>query len=146
MMEMEFWYWWVAGLVLLIAEVFAPGAIFLWMGVAAGVAGAALLAIPSLSFDNQLLIFSVISVVSVVLWRGFIHKEDKTTDQPTLNQRSAQYIGRVFTLEKAIENGTGTVNVDDSRWNVRGPDLPSGTKIKVISVDGVNLVVEAANP
>lgn len=142
-MEMEFWYWWVAGLVLLIAEVFAPGAIFLWMGIAAGVAGTALLAIPSLSFDNQLLIFSVISVVSVVLWRGFIHKEDKTTDQPTLNQRSAQYIGRVFTLEQAIENGTGTVNVDDSRWNVRGPDLATGTKVKVVAVDGVNLIVEA---
>ena len=144
-MELEFWHWWVAGLVLLVLEVFAPGAIFLWMGVAAGVAGTALLAMPELSLESQLLIFSAISVVSVVVWRRVIHKEDAVTDQPALNQRSAQYIGRVFTLETAIENGTGTVNVDDSRWNVRGPDLAAGTKIKVVAVDGVILLVEAAS-
>lgn len=143
-MQMEFWYWWAIGLVLLVAEVFAPGAIFLWMGVAAGVAGGALLLFPDMSFDNQLLTFSVISVVTVVVWRGFLHKVDKPTDQPALNQRSAQYINRVFTLTQAIENGTGTVNVDDSRWNVRGPDLPAGTKIRVVAVDGVNLIIEEA--
>lgn len=143
-MQMEFWYWWVIGLVLLVAETFVPGAIFLWMGVAAGVTGAALLAMPELSIESQLLIFSVISVVSVVLWRSFLHKEDSPTDQPALNQRSAQYIGRVFTLTQAIENGVGTVTVDDSRWNVRGPDLASGNKVKVTAVDGVILIVEAA--
>lgn len=143
-MEMEFWYWWVIGLSLLVAEVFAPGAIFLWMGVAAGVAGTALLVIPSLSFEAQLLIFSVVSVISVVIWRSFIHKEDKQTDQPMLNQRSAQYINRVFTLNQPIENGTGKVKVDDSRWNVRGPDLPAGSKVRVVSVDGVNLNIEKA--
>lgn len=141
-MQMEFWYWWVIGLALLVAEVFVPGAIFLWMGVAAGVTGAALLAMPAMSIETQLLIFSVISVVSVVVWRVFLHKEDKPTDQPSLNQRSAQYINRVFTLNSAIENGVGTVNVDDSRWNVRGPDLAAGKSVRVVDVDGVNLIVE----
>lgn len=142
-MQMEFWYWWVIGLLLLVAETFVPGAIFLWMGVAAGITGAALLAIPGISPESQLLIFSVISVVSVVIWRRVLHKQDAPTDQPTLNQRSAQYIGRVFTLSQAIENGVGTVTVDDSRWNVRGPDLSAGSKVKVTAVDGVILLVEA---
>lgn len=142
-MEIEFWYWWALGLTLLVAEVFAPGAVFLWMGVAAGVTGVALFALPSMSVENQLLLFSVLSVVAVVVWRGFLHKEDSPTDQPTLNQRSMQYLNRVFTLNSPIENGNGTVRVDDSHWNVRGPDLPAGTKIKVIAVDGVTLIVEA---
>jgi membrane protein implicated in regulation of membrane protease activity len=142
-MEMEFWYWWTIGLALLAAEVFAPGAIFLWMGVAAGVTGAALLAVPEMSIESQLLIFSVLSVVAVVSWRTFFHKHDRPTDQPSLNQRSAQYIGRVFTLNQAIQNGTGSVTVDDSRWNVRGPDMLAGSKVKVTAVDGVILVVEA---
>lgn len=142
-MEIEFWYWWALGLTLLVAEVFAPGAVFLWMGVAAGVTGVALFALPSMSVENQLLLFSVLSVVAVVVWRGFLHKEDSPTDQPALNQRSMQYLNRVFTLNSPIENGNGTVRVDDSHWNVRGPDLPAGTKIKVIAVDGVTLIVEA---
>lgn len=142
-MEIEFWYWWALGLTLLVAEVFAPGAVFLWMGVAAGVTGVALFALPSMSVENQLLLFSVLSVVAVVVWRGFLHKEDSPTDQPALNQRSMQYLNRVFTLNSPIENGNGTVRVDDSHWNVRGPDLPAGTKIKVVAVDGVTLIIEA---
>ncbi|MDD9894097.1 MAG: NfeD family protein [Gammaproteobacteria bacterium] len=142
-MQMEFWYWWVIGLVLLVAETFVPGAIFLWMGVAAGITGAALFLAPEISIETQLLIFSVISVVSVVVWRVFLHKEDSPTDQPSLNQRSAQYIGRTFTLSEAIENGVGTVTVDDSRWNVRGSDMAAGSKVKVTAVDGVILIVEA---
>ena len=142
-MQMEFWYWWVIGLVLLVAETFVPGAIFLWMGVAAGITGAALSLAPEMSIETQLLIFSVISVVSVVVWRVFLHKEDSPTDQPSLNQRSAQYIGRTFTLSEAIENGVGTVTVDDSRWNVRGSDMAAGSKVKVTAVDGVILIVEA---
>jgi len=34
------------------------------------------------------------------------------------------------------------VKVDDSTWRVEGEDLPEGTKVRVISVDGVVLKVE----
>ena len=37
--DIAFWHWWVAGLLLLALEAFAPGAVFLWMGVAALVTG-----------------------------------------------------------------------------------------------------------
>ncbi len=119
-MQMEFWYWWVIGLVLLVAETFVPGAIFLWMGVAAGVTGAALLAMPELSIESQLLIFSVISVVSGVLWRRFPHKEDRHTEQPALNHRHSQNIGRVFSLTPAIYDGGRPVPTDHRSQAVRG--------------------------
>ena len=34
------------------------------------------------------------------------------------------------------------VNVSDTIWKVRGPDLAVGTKVKIKSVDGTSLVVE----
>jgi hypothetical protein len=66
------------------------------------------------------------------------------SDQPHLNRRGSQYVGREFTLEAPIVNGVGKVDVDDSTWRVRGPNLPAGSQIRVTRIDGVVLVVEAA--
>jgi hypothetical protein len=38
------------------------------------------------------------------------------SDQPKLNRRGEQYVGRTFTLEEPIVNGHGKIRVDDSTW------------------------------
>ncbi|MCG8379509.1 MAG: NfeD family protein, partial [Proteobacteria bacterium] len=58
------------------------------------------------------------------------------------NRRGEQYVGRIFTLEEPIVNGVGKVKVDDSTWKVMGVDMPAGTKVRVLSVDGTILNVE----
>ena len=142
MEDVTFWHWWVLGIVLIILEVFAPGAIFLWLGVAAGVVGVILMLIPTVSWEWQLLIFSVISVLSIVLWRRYLKDNPTQTDQPRLNRRGEQYVGRVFTLEESMDNGMGKIRVDDTTWKVSGGDCVSGSKVKVTGVDGVLLTVE----
>src|SRR3546814_16448019 len=67
--QIEFWNWWVIAVFLIGLEVFAPGAVFLWMGTAAGIVGFVLLAFPETSWQFQLLIFAAISVVSILVWR-----------------------------------------------------------------------------
>ncbi len=66
------------------------------------------------------------------------------TDQPDLNRRGDQFIGKIYTLHDAIENGSGRVKVDDSFWRVEGEALPAGTKVKVTAMNGASLVVEPA--
>jgi hypothetical protein len=66
------------------------------------------------------------------------------SDQPFLNRRAEAFVGRVFTLEKPIVDGTGTVGIDDTVWRVSGPDTPAGSRVKVIRVDGAALYVEPA--
>jgi membrane protein implicated in regulation of membrane protease activity len=63
------------------------------------------------------------------------------TDQPRLNRRGEQYVGRVFTLREPIVNGQGKIRVDDSTWKIQGVDCPSGTKVRVTGVNGVVLQV-----
>ncbi|WP_459873423.1 NfeD family protein [Endothiovibrio diazotrophicus] len=140
----EFWHWWVAGLLLATLEVFAPGVVFIWLGLAAGVVGVLLWALPDLAWEYQISAFAVLSVVAVVLARLYLRRRPLQTDRPLLNRRGEQYVGRRLTLEQAIVNGTGWVRVDDSRWKVTGPDLPAGTTVKVVAVDGVVLSIEAA--
>jgi membrane protein implicated in regulation of membrane protease activity len=137
----SYWHWWVLGVVLVILEVFSPAAFFLWMGVAAGVVGLVLLAVPDLSWQYQILLFSGFSIASIVLWRSVLKRHPTRTDQPMLNRRGEQYVGRVFTLEEPIVNGLGKIRVDDSTWKISGEDCAAGTRIRVVGVDGVVLIV-----
>jgi hypothetical protein len=138
----EFWHWWIAGIVLLGIEIFAPGFWFLWMAVAAGIVGAILFFMPDLSWQGQMLFFAVLSVVSLIGWRAYQRRHPTVSDQPNLNRRGAQYVGRVFTLDEAIVNGTGKIRVDDTTWKVAGADRPLGAKVRVTGVAGTVLTVE----
>ena len=141
--EIVFWYWWILALGLLGIEILAPGFFFLWMAIAGLITGSVLFLLPGTSLEIQLLIFSVLSFISILVWRRYVGLHPEETDHPLLNKRGAQYIGRTFTLIEAIENGQGKIKVDDSLWKVRGEeDCPLNTKVKVIAVDGTIFKVE----
>ncbi len=142
--EIEFWHWWVAAIVLVVVEIFAPGTVALWMAISAAAVGLLLLAVPELTWQTQLIVFSVLSVATVIGWRIYQLRYPTVSDQPMLNRRGEQYVGRVFTLDEAIVNGTGKIHVDDTMWKVEGADLPEGTQVRVTGVEGTVLTVEPA--
>jgi len=143
--QIEFWNWWVIAVFLIGIEIFAPGAVFLWMGIAAAVVGFVLLAFPETTWQIQLLIFAVLSVVSIYVWRYLLRDRfAKPESGRVLNRRGASYVGRTFTLKEPIVDGSGLLHVDDSRWKVEGEDLPAGAKVKVTGIDGTVLKVERA--
>jgi hypothetical protein len=139
-----FWHWWILAGLLLILELTAPAFFFLWLGIAAAAVGLILMVFPSMALETQLVLFGLASIVAVLAWRKYRETRPVSTDQPNLNRRGHQYIGRVFSLSEPITNGVGKVTVDDSTWKVKGPDLPAGTSIKVAGVEGVVFRVEAA--
>jgi membrane protein implicated in regulation of membrane protease activity len=141
--QIVFWHWWIAAGILLIIELSVPTFFFMWMGIAAVLVGLMLLVVPGMPLELQLVMFVVLSLVTTVMWRRYREKNPPSSDHPLLNQRGQQYVGRVFTLEEAIINGSGKVTVDDSTWRVKGLDMPVGNKVKVVGAEGVVLVVEA---
>ena len=141
----DFWHWWILALALIIAETVLPGSFLLWMGMSALVLGLLAWLIPGMSWETQVMLFAVLSLVSIVGWRMWQRRHPDVSDQPTLNRRGEQYIGRVFVLETPIENGFGKVRVGDSLWRVKGADAPAGRRVKVADVDGVVLVVEPSD-
>jgi membrane protein implicated in regulation of membrane protease activity len=138
-----YWHWWILAIGLIILEIFAPGAIFLWMGIAASIVGIILMLFPDLTWQIQFFIFSLLSIASIVVWHYFLKKNPTQTDQPMLNKRGHQYVGRTFTLDEAIVNNVGKIKVDDSTWKVEGENCEAGSQIKVVDVDGVVLKIEA---
>lgn len=145
-MDFTPWHWLGLSVLLLILELLTATSGFLL-----GLAGAALITalttwlIASLNWAYQFIIFALCSVLSTLVWRWYLKKKPIVSEQPYLNQRAAQYVGRRFTLEAPIVNGRGSLHVDDTVWRISGPDLPAGTLIRVTGTQGTILHVEAAN-
>ena len=138
--------WWLLALVLIGAELMGPGFFMLWIGMAAAAMGVILMFLPELSFLTQAVLFVALALISCyIYWRFVRSAVNERSDQPKLNRRAEQYVGRRYVLDTAIVNGRGKVKVGDSPWLAEGPDLPAGVEVEVIGVDGSTLKVQKAS-
>lgn len=140
------WDWLALAAILLIAEMLVSGGFLLWIGISAALVGLIIWIFPHfLAWDMQMLLFSILAIISSVIWWAYLKRNPIATDEPFLNLRSNQYIGRVFELSEPVVNGRGKIKSGDTFWTVSGPDLPAGTKVKVIGAEGIVLKVEVAD-
>jgi membrane protein implicated in regulation of membrane protease activity len=138
------WNWLIFGFIIMALELIAPGIFLFWFGLAALLVGLVSFVLHP-SWQAQLLMFAVFAVAAVPLWRRLLRNNGGVSkSNPFLNRRAAALVGRVFTLEKPIIDGSGTVRVDDTIWRVAGPDTPAGSRVKVVQADGANLTVAVA--
>lgn len=136
--------WWVAALVLIAAEMILPGYFLLWIGVAAGILGVITLIAPSLPAIAQAVLFALLALAScLIYWRYIRPLAEQRDDQPLLNRRGKKLVGERFVLIEPIVNGRGKVKVGDGQWLAEGPDLPVGTEVEVVAVDGTALRVRS---
>ena len=138
------WNWLIFGVVLMALELIAPGVFLFWLGLAALLTGLISFAYTP-SWQVQILMFAVFAALAVPVWRRLARSNSADgTDSPFLNKRADALVGRVFTLEKPIVDGAGTVRIDDTVWRVAGPDAPAGSRVKIVQADGARLTVAAA--
>jgi membrane protein implicated in regulation of membrane protease activity len=138
------WNWLIFGFILMALELAAPGVFLFWLGLAALLVGLVSFAIKP-HWQTQLLMFAVFAAAAVPAWRHFARSSTSASQSnPLLNKRTEALIGRVFTLEKPIIDGSGTVRIDDTIWRVAGPDVPAGSRVKIVRADGASLTVAAA--
>jgi membrane protein implicated in regulation of membrane protease activity len=138
------WNWLIFGFILMALELAAPGVFLFWLGLAALLVGLLSFAITP-SWQTQLLMFAAFAAAAVPAWRHFSRSSTAASESnPFLNKRTEALIGRVFTLEKPIIDGSGTVRIDDTVWRVAGPDAPAGSRVKIVRADGASLTVAAA--
>ena len=137
------WAWWIAGLVLLGLEIAVPGNVLVWLGVAAVLTGALALGL-DVGWQIELLVFAVLALVLVVVGRRFFARASAAGEEPLLNERATRLVGTVYVLTQPIVEGRGTIRVGDANWLIAGPDLPSGTRVRVTGHDGSVLQVVKA--
>ncbi len=136
------WSWAALAAVLAMAELAAPGVYLVWL---AGAASAtAMVALLGLDATALAICFALLSLASLLLARRWMRRPGPSMDD-ALNQRGARLIGTRCVVEEAISGGQGRVKLGDSSWTATGPDVPAGTAVSVIAVDGNRVVVEAVN-
>lgn len=136
--------WWLLALLLIAAEMVAPGYFLLWIGFAAAIMGLVMLVLPGLVFLAQAIVFALLAIgVCFVYWKYIRPSAERRNDQPLLNRKGDRMIGRRVLVIDAIVNGRGKVKADDSVWLVEGSDCPAGTSVRVTAVNGTTLQVVA---
>lgn len=142
------WNWWILALVLMGLEILAPGTFFLWFGISAFVIGTISLAVGQDStfwvWQTQLVSFVVLSLIAALVGRRFLNQSGMNDSQdPFLNERGRQLIGRTAVLNEPILEGQGRVRLGETVWRVSGPDLPAGSRIRIVEAKSNTLIVEA---
>jgi membrane protein implicated in regulation of membrane protease activity len=144
---MTWWIWILAGFGMLLLELMTPGGFyFLFFGAAAIVAG--VMAAAGVGPDWVLwLVFSVLSVVSLLVFRGPLLRRLKR-DESSLHAVDSLVGQSVVITEDAPAGGMGKAELRGTVWNVQnaGSELVGpGQRCRVLRVDGLKLVVQAAD-
>lgn len=132
------WHWLILGVLLLLLEVLGASGFLIGLAVAsltlAGVVGLGLIE----SWSYQLLLFALLGVLFTVLYWRVFRSFNRHTDEPLLNDRAAQLIGRKFILANDLDNGQGRVQVGDTLWKAEAKTaLAAGTQVEIYASDGM---------
>jgi len=139
------WFWLTLGGLLLVAEMLGTSGYLLWSGMAALAVGL-IRWLLSFSWEAQGVLFAFLTLLAAFLWYRWLALRQKQAD-PLLNQRGKQMIGLQLTLSEALVNGLGHVRIGDSSWRVQADrDLPAGTRVTVINIEGITLRVAPQTP
>jgi membrane protein implicated in regulation of membrane protease activity len=143
---MAWWAWMLLGAGLLALEMFLPGTFFvLFFGVGAAVVGTLVgLGVTAEPWVEWLL-FSVVSVASLLAFRGRLLERFSRSRSSTVGTETL--MGEVTTLLEDLEPGAvGRGELRGTTWSVRSREerrLSRGERCRVEKVDGLLLWVRA---
>ena len=135
------WMWAIGGLVLLIAEIVAPGFFLVFLGVAAIATGLFTLLF-DLSLAPQLVLFVIYTALAVMIGKRWYAEPDHHDQSIKLNDPSLRMVGKSVTVVDPVDDHGGRVRVGDGEWSARGGPAAAGARVRVIAVDGNCLLVE----
>ncbi len=136
------WLWLIGGVLLLIAELIAPGFFLVFIGGAAIATGLAALLLP-LSLPLQLASFALLAFLAVRIGgrRAYSMRYEHSSD-PLLNDRVGRLLGRVVVVVEPVDSNGGRVRVGDGEWSARGGPAAVGERVRIVDFDGNCLKVE----
>jgi membrane protein implicated in regulation of membrane protease activity len=139
------WIWAVGGLLLLIAEIVAPGFFLVFLGVAAIATGLFTLLF-DLGIGPQLALFVVYTALAVMIGKRWYAEPDAHDPNLKLNDPSKRLVGKTVTVVDAVDDHGGRVRVGDGEWSARGGPAVAGERVTVTGVEGNCLTVEPVRP
>ena len=139
---MNFWSIFViVGFIFLILEMIVPSMFFLNLAVAGFIT--AIFAMYIKSFVALILIFVVLSILSIAFLRPLLLRNKPSKDKET--GMEGKYIGKIVEVIEPISKFSGAITIYDERWEARcetEEPIPIGEKVKIIKNESLVLTVE----
>ena len=131
--------WFVSFIILLFIELVTVNLVTIWF--ALGALAAMIVSLFVDSYIIQIVVFIIVSIVSLAGTKAVVKKFKSFRTTPT---NSDMVIGKSGVVTKKIENNKyGEVKVYSNIWTATSDcEIDVGTKIKVLSIEGVKLIVE----
>ena len=133
--------WLIAGLLLMLLEVVAPGVFLMWLGLAALGTGL-VIQVADPGFAWQVVVFAAFAAVTIAI--GLRVRSSRSA--ALVNTPASGLVGREA-VALDFHGQTGRVRVGDSDWNARlahGTEPPAPqSRLRVVGVDGTTLIVGA---
>ena len=138
------WVWAAVIAVALIVEIASVQLLSIWF--ALGGVVALILCLFSVSPAVQITVFIAVSVISLLVFWPIARKINK---KGYVKTNADRYIGMKGIVTQSISNldATGQVKVDNQIWTARSKgsnNIPVGTVVTVEKIEGVKLIVDAA--
>lgn len=131
--------WFIAFVILLVIELVTVNLVTIWFAI--GAVAAIITTIFTDSILIQCIVFTVVSVISLLITKPLIKKFKKFEVEPTNSDRVIGKVGEV--TQKIGRNKYGEVKVYGNTWTASSKQVINvGERVKVLSIDGVKLVVE----
>jgi membrane protein implicated in regulation of membrane protease activity len=134
------WLWLIGGVILLIAEVIAPGFFLVFIG-AAAIATGFFTVLFGLGTVPELALFVLYSAIAAMVGRRFYANRDSRSIDPLLNDRAGRLVGKIVTVVAEVDDHNGRVRVGDSEWSARGGPAATGQRVRITGVEGNCLIV-----
>lgn len=147
-MNIEWWQWAVAGIVLILAELAVPSFFLIWFGIAGLVMAGVLLIAPGLSSTAQLALWTALSLLMVALWfrvfkPGFHKTRIGTADGEVLGEVGL-LVGAVAPFKRGKVRFQRPVLGSDEWVCLAETAIPAGERVRVVAVEGSFLKVVKA--
>lgn len=138
-------YLWIALMVVfIVVEGLTVQLVSTWFAV--GALGALIANLCGARTGWQIAVFFIVSIICLIITKPLVKKLTSKNIQPTNADRC---IGQEAIVIERIDNiaGKGQVNVKGAVWTARSCDgriVDEGERVKILSIDGVKLIVEPA--
>ena len=136
------WFWALAGLFLMAAEIILPGIYLMFVGGSALVIAVLFWLVPGFPIWLAAVVF-VTLVVAGILWGRHLSRTQDGEQAQALNDRGSLLVGRSAILVSVTTPGQGTVKVGDTTWRAKwsGDDPNPGDVMTIEGVDSTTLKV-----
>lgn len=147
-MTIEWWYWVVGGVLLILLELAIPAFFVLWFGLGALLVGLLMLLAGALALTTQLLVWGLASLAMVALWfkvfRRDRHKTLIGTADGTVLGEVGLLVGTVEPFQRGKVRFQRPILGADEWACVAESAIAAGERVRVISVEGSFLKVAKA--